>query len=59
MMEFSRRIYLKHHGNLKGFGKIAKFYRDGWRPDVRTIGGYKGMWNSDVMLTLRKTIGME
>lgn len=59
MMEVSRRLYIKEHGNLKGFGKIAKFYNDDWRhKDFKATGGYKKAWNSDVMKLLRETLGM-
>lgn len=59
LLELSRRLYLKEHGNLKGFGKIAKFYNDDWRhKDYKTTGGYKKAWNSDLMVQLRATLGM-
>ncbi len=46
MLDFARRVYLYEHGNLKGFGAVAKFYRDEWRPDFEglkrwNISGYK------------------
>lgn len=59
LLEMSRRLYLKEHGNLKGFGKIARHYNDRWRHrDYRTTGGYKVSWNSDMMKLLRDMVGM-
>lgn len=58
-LELCRRLYLKEHGNLKGFGKIAKFYSDSWRhKDYSKTGGYKAAWNNEVMVTLRKSVEM-
>lgn len=57
-LELSRRIYLREHGTLKGWGKIAKFYNDDWRPKFRLIYGYKGCWNYDIMVQVRKDYGM-
>lgn len=60
VMEMSRRLYLKEHGDLKGFGKIAKFYNDDWRhTDYNLTGGYKKAWNSPAMTTLREILGMK
>lgn len=59
MMEVARRLYIKEHGNLKGFGKIEKFYNDDWRhKDYTVTGGYKKAWNSDIMRLLRESLGM-
>ena len=59
MMELSRRIYLNQNGSLKGFGKIAEFYNDNWRhKDYKSTGGYKNAWNSEIMVQLRKSVGM-
>lgn len=59
LLELCRRMYLKEHGTLKGFGKVAKYYRDEWRhKDYRITGGYKKAWNHDYMVTLRKACGM-
>lgn len=59
MRELSRRLYLQQHGTLKGFGKIDKFYDDSWRhKDYRVTGGYKAAWNLDIMVDLRKSVGM-
>lgn len=62
-MEVARRIYENENGNLKGFGKIAKFYRDDWRPDFKKaseqgMDSYYKMWNSDLMVRLRSSINM-
>ena len=59
LLEVSRRLYLKEHGNLKGFGKIAKFYNDDWRhTDYKVTGGYKAAWNNEIMVRLRESVGM-
>lgn len=59
LLEMSRRLYLKEHGNLKGFGAIAKFYNDDWRHrDYKATGGYKKAWESDLMKQLRGSLGM-
>lgn len=59
LLEMSRRIYLQQHGSLKGFGEVAKFYRDSWRhKDYKSTGGYKKAWNSEIMVALRKSVGM-
>lgn len=59
MTEFSRRVYLKENGTLKGFGRSAKYYRDDWRHlNYAETGGYKSAWNSDVMVRLREMYGM-
>lgn len=58
MVEMVRRMYLKEHGTLKGFGKTASFYRGNWRPNVNGFGGYKASWESKVMQDLRKSVGM-
>ena len=55
--EAVRRCTLYAQGSLKGFGKSTKFYRDEWRPDVQQFGGYKGMWESEIMRELRKAVG--
>ena len=50
MLELSRRIQLVQCGNLKGFGKIARFYDDNWRHiDYKSTGGYKSAWNSEII----------
>ena len=57
MREFSRRMYLKQHGNLKGFGKIDRFYNDDWRHrDYKATGGYKAGW--EAMKEYREIVGM-
>lgn len=59
LMEFARRIYMQEHGTLKGFGKIAKHYSDSWRHENYAVtGGYKAAWNSEIMVQLRKSVGM-
>lgn len=59
MLELARRLYLQNNGNLKGFGKIAKFYRDSYRHnDYFVSGGYKATWNSELIVLLRETVGM-
>lgn len=58
MCELARRVTLNTHGTLKGFGKSAKFYRDEWRPNLQKFGGYKGAWESEFMVELRKSVGM-
>lgn len=58
-MELCRRLYEREHGTLKGFGIIAKWYSDSWRhTDYSKTGGYKATWNNDVMVQLRKSVGM-
>lgn len=58
-MELSRRLYIMEHGNLKGFGKVSKSYRDGWRHlNYSTTGGYKKGWNSELMVQVRQIVGM-
>ena len=58
-LELCRRLYLKDHGTLKGFGRIAAHYRDDWRhTDYTTTGGYKKAWNLDIMVQLREILGM-
>jgi hypothetical protein len=57
-MELARRVYLETHGNLKGFGKIARFYRKDWKPDVAYRGGYKSVWNTLAMKYVRMLYGM-
>lgn len=59
--ELCRRIWLDQKGNLDGFGKSCRFYNRNWRPSEETLreqGGYKGIWESDVMVKLRKSVGM-
>lgn len=59
LLEVARRVYLGQHGTLKGFGKVAKFYRDEWRHlDYTATGGYKAAWNCEAMAALRKSVGM-
>lgn len=59
LLELSRRLYLAEHGNLKGFGKVARFYNDDWRhTDYKVTGGYKAAWNSDIMMKLRRSLDM-
>lgn len=59
MLELCRRLYLTDHEDLKGFGKIAKFYDDDWRHlNYKTTGGYKKAWESDLMKQLRASLGM-
>ena len=59
LLEVSRRAYLKQYGSLKGWGKIAKHYRDDWRhKDYTATGGYKNAWNSEIMTLLRESVGM-
>ena len=59
LLEMSRRVYLKEHGTLKGFGKIAKHYNDDWRHiNYATTGGYKKSWNSELMVLVREYVGM-
>lgn len=58
MLELSRRIYLQQNSTLKGFGKIASFYRSNWRSDARKLGGYKAIWENEFMRELRDSVGM-
>lgn len=59
MLEMSRRVYLKEHGTLKGFGSVAKHYRDDWRHlNYKSTGGYKNAWNSELMKLVRDYVGM-
>lgn len=58
MLEIARRIYLQEHGTLKGFGKIASYYRSNWKPDAKKLGGYKAIWENEFMLLLRNNFGM-
>lgn len=58
MLELARRIHIKEHGTLEGFGKIAKFYRANWMPNSKITGGYKAAWDSKIMCELREIIGM-
>ena len=57
-LELARRNYLDYYGTLKGFGKIAKFYRDEWKPNISALGGYKESWNSNVIKEIRKNVNM-
>ena len=58
-IELCRRLYMNEHGNLKGFGKVARHYSDSWRhKDYATTGGYKAAWESEIMVMLRKSVGM-
>ena len=63
LRELSRRIHLEQHGSLKGWGKIARFYGDQWRPNWEEAGrwgfkSYSDMWNSKVMTDMRESVGM-
>lgn len=59
ILELCRRLYLKEHGTLKGFGKVAKHYRDDWRHrDYNLTGGYKKAWNCEQIKFIRKEVGM-
>lgn len=59
MIELNRRLYLKQHGTLKGFGAIERFYNDDWRhKDYKSTGGYKAAWNGYYMKVLREMVGM-
>ena len=58
-LELSRRIYLDNYGTLKGFGKIAKHYRDEYRhTDYSKTGGYKAGWENDIVKQLRDYYNM-
>lgn len=58
-IELNRRIYLKQHGTLKGFGAIERHYNDDWRhKDYKSTGGYKASWNSELVKQLRESVGM-
>lgn len=62
-LELSRRVYLEHHGTLKGFGKAARYYRRNWHPiwytaKVYGITSYADAWNSSTMAAIRQTVGM-
>ena len=57
-MELARRNYLKYYGSLKGFGKVAKFYREEWRPDVSKIGSYKACWEYPTIKEIRGLFNM-
>ena len=60
MMNLARIMYLEQKGTLKGFGKTAKFYGRNWRPNMERIqryGGYKNLWNGDLMRDLRAACG--
>ncbi len=59
MLELARRIHKNYYGNLKGFGKTARFYSDDWRHlDYKSTGGYKASWNSEIIRQLRDSVGM-
>lgn len=59
LLEMSRRLYMQEHGNLKGFGKVARHYSDSWRhANYATTGGYRAAWDSEIMTTLRRSVGM-
>ncbi len=59
LIEMSRRLYLEEHGDLKGFGRVMKFYNDDWRhKDFKSTGGYKAGWNCEIMRQLRASLGM-
>ena len=57
-MELARRNYLEYYGSLKGFGKVAKFYRDEWRPDIYIIGSYKSAWEHQAIKGMRNLYNM-
>lgn len=57
-LELARRNYLEYYGSLKGFGNVAKFYRNEWKPDITKIGGYKASWEYPVVKELRKHFNM-
>lgn len=57
-IEMARRIYLNQNGTLKGFGKVERFYDRNWRPDIRPHGGYKAVWNSELLKDIRQSVGM-
>lgn len=48
MLELSRQLHYQYYGTYKGFGKIAKFYRKGYRPLVPNIYGnsYSEIWKT-------------
>lgn len=56
-LELSRRI-LTQSDCEKKIGEVLKFYNRNWKPDLRKFGGYKATWNSEPMLSLRKSVGM-
>lgn len=60
MMEVMRRVYLNCHGDLKGFGNIAKFYDRNWRMKFHPgeVGGYRAAWESEALKALRASVGM-
>lgn len=60
--ELARRIYFDQHKTYEGFGGIAKFYGENWRPlyeEIQKLGGYKAAWDSDVVKDLRNSVGMK
>lgn len=60
MLNLARIMYLKDKGTLKGFGKTSSFYGRNWRPNMKIIqdcGGYKNVWNSQLMCDLRAACG--
>lgn len=63
-MEMARRIHLQQHGNLKGFGKTAKFYGDQWRPKFKTdldkygVNSYQEIFDNETIKALMKSVGM-
>lgn len=57
-MELARRNYLDYYGSLKGFGKVAKFYRDEWKPDISIIGSYKSAWEHSTVKEMRSLYNM-
>lgn len=59
VLELARRVYQKENGTLKGFGYIARHYRDEYRHlDYGKTGGYKAAWNHPYMKDLREMYGM-
>ena len=57
-LELARRNYLDYYGSLKGFGKVSKFYRNEWKPDISIIGSYKSAWEHPAIKEMRMLYNM-
>ena len=58
LTECLRRQYLRGHGNLKGFGEMARYYNEEWCRDAKPRGGYKSLWDNKIMVRMRAEVGM-
>ena len=60
LLELSRS-YLQVHGNLKGFGKIAKYYDYNWCVkwnEIPDFKSYNDLWNCNLLKDLRRSVNM-